>query len=152
MSIRDARSDETQAIADATAAQPLLQRYGVTPGGLARDLQRSIDSGDVVLVCEEQSSIRGFASFGLGGQLGVGGYLKLIALAPGHESGGRGRALLEEVERRVAVDSRHLFLLVSDFNVDAQRFYERAGYVRRGELPSLVKPDITELLYCKRLR
>ncbi len=48
--------------------------------------------------------------------------------------------------------SAHAFLLVSDFNEDAQRFYEREGYLRVGPLPGLVLPDVAELLYWKRLR
>ena len=41
--------------------------------------------------------------------------------------------------------------LVSDFNTDAQHFYERHGYVRAGALAGLVLPDVTELIYWKRL-
>lgn len=152
MEIREARKDEVSAIARATAHQPLLARYGVTEDGLARDLARALDAGDGVLVCVEDDAIVGFASYLAKGGLGVGGYLKLIALRPGHEAGGRGRALLDEVERRVSAESRHMFLLVSDFNERAQRFYERAGYVQRGALPGFVKPEVTELLYWKRLR
>ena len=152
MEIRDARTADIAALAHATASQPLLGRYGVTEAGLARDLQRGLDAGEGLLVCVEGVGPVGFASYQLRGGLGVGGYLKLIALAPGHESGGRGQALLDEVERRVSVASAHLFLLVSDFNQSAMRFYERAGYVQRGALPGFVKPDITEYLYWKRLR
>ncbi len=151
MEIRDARTTDLDALARATANQPLLARYGVTEEGLARDLQRGIDAGEGLLVCMTGDAPVGFASFLVRGGLGVGGYLKLIALAPGHESGGRGQALLDEVEKRVALESRHMFLLVSDFNQRAQRFYERAGYVQRCALPAFVKPDIVEYLYWKRL-
>jgi hypothetical protein len=41
---------------------------------------------------------------------------------------------------------------VSDFNVDAHRFYEKHGYVKVGALPKLVRPDVDELIYWKRLR
>ena len=45
-----------------------------------------------------------------------------------------------------------LFLLTSDFNHGAQRFYERRGYQRAGALPAFARPGIVELLYWKRLR
>ncbi len=149
MRIRPALVDDAPRIAEAVAQQPLLRRYGVTEEGLGRDLARAIAAGDGVLVAEREQLI-GLAWFHQRGTLGLGGYLRLIALQPGAEAAGVGRALLDAVER--AIEARHLFLLVSDFNTDAQRFYERAGYLRSGALPGLVLPDVTELLYWKRLR
>ena len=85
------------------------------------------------------------------GTLGLGGYLRLIAVVPGRERSGVGTALLAAFERTVAAESRHAFLLVSDFNAEAQRFYERHGYHRVGTLSRFVLPDADELLYWKRL-
>jgi ribosomal protein S18 acetylase RimI-like enzyme len=61
-------------------------------------------------------------------------------------------ALLHAFEEETARASAHAFLLVSDFNEGAQRFYEREGYVRVGALPGLVLPDVAEVLYWRRLR
>jgi len=41
--------------------------------------------------------------------------------------------------------------LCSDFNTDAQRYYEKHGYSRVGAIPDYVVPGITELIYRKRL-
>ncbi len=79
-------------------------------------------------------------------------HLRLIALAEGAQGGGAGAALLAAYEAEVARASRHAFLLVSDFNTPAQRFYEKHGYARVGALPGLVLPEIAELVYWKRLR
>ncbi len=65
---------------------------------------------------------------------------------------GAGTRLLRAFEAEVARESRHAFLLVSDFNQGAQRFYQRHGYARVGALPGLVLPDVAELIYWKRLR
>ena len=43
-----------------------------------------------------------------------------------------------------------LFLLVSDFNVDAQRFYQRHGYTQIGAIAGYVVPEVVELLFWKR--
>ncbi len=151
MKIRNAHEGDLLALARVTAAQPLLVRYGVTEAGLARDLGRALAAEDGVLVAEGDALL-GFAWFLRRGTFGRDGFLKLIAVAPGGESRGVGRALLEAVERAVAVDARHLFLMVSDFNQAAQRFYQRAGYVQGGALPGFIKPDITELLFYRRIK
>jgi ribosomal protein S18 acetylase RimI-like enzyme len=150
LTIRPAVAEDAPRIAAAVASQPLLVRYGVTEVGLARDLARAIGAGEGVLVAE-RGQILGFARFGEGqGFHGHAGYLQLIALRPGMESSGVGRALLGAVEG--AMTGRFLVLSVSDFNEGAQRFYERAGYERVGELKSAVLPDVRELIYRKRLR
>lgn len=152
MNVRALHPEEIAALAEAVSEQPLLVRYGVTRAGLQRSLARALEAGEGLLVGEVDGAPRGFAWFLSQGGLGLGGYLKLIALAPGMESKGLGRALLTGVEQAIASRSDHLLLLVSDFNLDAQRFYERAGYTRRGAFPALVLPDVTELLYHRRLR
>ena len=147
---------------------PLLARYGTTATGLHTDLLRLLPEphgatpDERLLVAERPVSgdgpaatgpeLCGLARFSLRGQLGRGGYLRLIALAPGLHGQGLGSLLLAEVERQVAASSSELFLLTSDFNTAAQRFYERHGYARVGQLADYVRPGITELLYWKRVR
>jgi ribosomal protein S18 acetylase RimI-like enzyme len=155
-------------LAAALVTLPLLERYGVTAPGLHADLLRLLPeqpaaAPDERLLVAEQPGPRGgtdpagrqlcgLARFALRGQLGRGGYLRLIALAPGTQGQGLGSLLLAEVERQVALSSPELFLLTSDFNTAAQRFYERHGYARVGQLADYVRPGITELLYRKRVR
>lgn len=151
-------ADALVALAAALAGLPLLARYGVSGAGLHADLVRLLPEqtgpapGERLVLVEQGAELRGLARFTLRGQLGRGGYLKLIALAPGHEGQGLGQLLLDEVERQVGLASPDLFLLTSDFNLGAQRFYERRGYSRIGELAGYVRPDITEILYWKRVR
>lgn len=162
-SIRPAAAEDgerLQSLAEAVAALPLLVRYGVEASRLAADLSAlaaSSDGSQRLLVAEAPGGeLVGFARVLLGGggagQFGRGGYLKLIALRPGHEGRGIGPLLLAAVEGAVAERSPDLFLLTSDFNHGAQRFYARAGYLRVGELPDFVRPGITEVIYWKRLR
>lgn len=158
------------------AAQPLLQRYGVTAAGLAQELHRlallqppapdpaqgeggpavvappSLTPRLLLATCGGAPQPCGFARYLREGSLGAGGYLQLIALAPGSEGAGVGSALLQAVEAAVARHTAHLFLLTADFNHAAQRFYLRHGYHQAGALPAFARPDITELLFWKRLR
>jgi GNAT superfamily N-acetyltransferase len=131
---------------------PLFTRYGLAPGDLARRLAEAISRGDGLMVADDEAGPCAMAWFLGEGTFAAGGYLRLIAVAPGAGLRGFGSALLEEVERQVSGRSRNLFLLVSDFNQDAQRFYARRGYTPAGRLAGFVRPDIDELIYWKRLR
>jgi GNAT superfamily N-acetyltransferase len=151
----------------AVASQPLLQRYGVTPAGLLAQLRRIVEHADaghsgsapdstaetLLLAHDPQSATPcGLARFCRRGQLGAGGYLNLLALHPGYEGRGIGTSLLRAVEQEVLSHSAILFLLTSDFNTGAQRFYARHGYTHAGALPEFARPGITEQIFWKRLR
>jgi ribosomal protein S18 acetylase RimI-like enzyme len=150
--VRPLAREEVPALAGALAALPLLVRYGRDAPGLARALEAAHARGESLLVAEEGGALRGLAWFLPSGTLALGGYLRLIAVVPGAEGRGTGLALLRAFEAETARHSAHAFLLVSDFNAGAIRFYEREGYVRVGPLPGLVLPGVAELLYWKRLR
>jgi GNAT superfamily N-acetyltransferase len=152
MKIRPLSRPELPALAASLATVPLMVRYGNDGARLTRALEGALDRGEALLVAEEDGALRGLAWFLPSGTLGLGGYLRLIALVPGSEGRGTGLALLRAFEAEVARVSRHAFLLVSDFNAGAIRFYEREGYLRVGPLPGLVLPDVAELMYWKRLR
>jgi len=128
-------------------------RYEISAARLQRLLAEAIGRGEPVLVAapDDGGALAGFAWFQRSGSLGVGGYLRLIALVPGGESGGVGGLLLDAVERDVARHARHLFLLVSHWNEGARRFYARRGYEEVGRLPAFVRPDTDEIICCKRL-
>jgi ribosomal protein S18 acetylase RimI-like enzyme len=139
-------------LAQGLAALPLLARYGRTPAQLDSALAGALARGERLRVADEGGAPVGLAWFFPAGTLALGGYLRLIAVLPAAQRRGAGAALLAAYEEETARESAHAFLLVSDFNADAQRFYERHGYRRVGALPGLVLPDVGELLYWKRLR
>ncbi len=152
--VRAARADELGALAAVVAPQPLLVRYEITAERLARLLGDAIGRGEPVIVAapDADAAPLGFAWFQTRGTFAAGGYLRLIAVAPGDVSRGVGAALLDAVERAVAVDSRHLFLLVSHWNEGARRFYARRGYDEVGRLPAFVRADTDEIICSKRVR
>ncbi len=152
MRIRPIETADIPAVAEGLAAVPLMVRYGRDAAALSRALEAARARGEGLLAAEEDGRLRGIAWFLPSGTLALGGYLKLIALLPGAEGKGTGAALLRAFEQETARATAHAFLLVSDFNEGAQRFYEREGYLRVGSLPGLVLPDVAEVLYWKRLR
>lgn len=152
MEVRPLAAEEIPALARALAGVPLMVRYGRGAAALEASLAAAQARGDRLLVAEAGGAILGLAWFLTAGTLALGGYLRLVATVPGAEGRGAGSALLAAFEAETARASRHAFLLVSDFNEGARRFYERHGWVRAGALPGLVLPDVTEVLYWKRLR
>lgn len=151
MTIRPLSPAEIPALAAALAEVPLMVRYGRDAAALARSLTQAHARGDGLVVAEDAGAVCGLAWFLGSGTLAMGGYLKLIAVLPGQEGRGTGVSLLRAFEAETARASRHAFLLVSDFNAGAMRFYEREGYTRVGAMPGLVLPDVAEVLYWKRL-
>ncbi len=152
MSIRPLAPADVAPLAGQLERLPLMIRYRRDASRLATDLEAALARGDGLLVEEKAGRVRGLAWFLSAGTLAMGGYLKLIAVVSGAEGAGVGAALLAAFEAEVAKASRHAFLLVSDFNDGARRFYERHGYLRVGAIPGLVLPEVAELVYWKRLR
>jgi ribosomal protein S18 acetylase RimI-like enzyme len=152
MRTRPLEPAEIPALARALAEVPLMIRYRRDASALERSLAAAHARGEGLVVADDGGSIRGLAWFLREGTLAMGGYLKLIAMLPGAEGKGIGAQLLAAFEAETSARSAHAFLLVSDFNAEAQRFYERHGYARVGTLPALVLADVAELVYWKRLR
>jgi GNAT superfamily N-acetyltransferase len=150
--IRPLALADVERLAERLAELPLLERYRRTAGALERDLTAALERGDGLVVhAAPDQEPDGLAWFLRSGTLGMGGCLRLLAVVPGGEGRGVGAALLAAFERAVAEWSGHAFLLVSDFNTGAQRFYARHGYAQVGRLPALVAPDVDELLFWRRL-
>lgn len=81
-----------------------------------------------------------------------GTYIQILGLAPMIHNRGFGTAILEFVEAQSrAGGDANLWVCVSDFNTDAQRFYERYGFQRKAEFEDLVRDGRTEILMRKRL-
>lgn len=154
MGVRALREADVAQLAAGLAELELMRRYRRDAQAIERDLTAALARGDGLLADDDDDGrgARGLAWFLPSGGLGIGGYLRLCAVVPGAGGGGRGARLLAAYEAEVARTQRHSLLLVSDFNLAAQRFYARHGYQQVGALPSLLLPDVAELLYWKRLR
>ncbi|MEQ1585809.1 MAG: N-acetyltransferase [Cyclobacteriaceae bacterium] len=85
---------------------------------------------------------------------GVAGspYIKSVAIAPNFRSNGIGKLLLDFAENLYRPTSKHIFLCVSSFNQQAQKFYLTNGYEMVGEFKDYIMDGYSELLMHKRLR
>ncbi|MEP0761742.1 MAG: GNAT family N-acetyltransferase, partial [Chloroflexota bacterium] len=136
------------------AALPLLQRYEFTAGKAEAALEEALRQADMLWVCDAEDMLGracGLAWVMPRGGLGRSAYLRLLAVNETYAGLGIGAGLLAHAEQLVARSTKDMLLLVSDFNVDAQRFYQRQGYTQIGAIPDYVLPGVTELLFRKRL-
>lgn len=154
MIIRPMQPADIPAVVEWMLATPLWQRYRLTETATHAGFERALAEGDLLLVADADEP--GGRACGLAwclrrGMFGRSAYLRILGVRREFAGRGVGAGLLDRAESVLSEATDALFLLVSDFNMDAQRFYERQGYVRVGALPAYVLPDVTELLYWKRL-
>jgi ribosomal protein S18 acetylase RimI-like enzyme len=151
--IRLIESDDISIIAHWMVNVPLWQRYGLTIEVVTRQFKQAIleEASIYVIEIEGQKDAVGFAWYSLVGAFGRSPYLKQIGIHPDFTGMGIGQQLLVSVEEDCKQFSDQLFLLVSDFNIEAQKFYKRQGYEHIGTIPNYVLPDVSEFIYHKRL-
>lgn len=77
------------------------------------------------------------------------GYIQSVCVAPQFRNASHGAALMKFAEERILKDEPNIFLCVSSFNSDAQRFYERQNYERVGELRDFIIPGASEIILRK---
>jgi diamine N-acetyltransferase len=82
----------------------------------------------------------------------VGPYMQFLAVLPGAQGAGHGRAILNwfEAEARAA-GLRNIWICAASFNAGALRLYETCGFERATVLDDLVKPGFDEVLMRKKL-
>ena len=100
-----------------------------------------------VFVAEVENHIVGALVLHLDGPLN--GYIQLIATHPDQRGRGLGTQLMQFAEARIFRQSPNVFLCVSSFNRHAQKFYERLGYKRVGELADFLVKGQAEILMRK---
>lgn len=152
INIRAIKSTDIPGIASWVAATPLWQRYGVTEESMAKQLRNDVAEDARIFVADHADDVIGFIWLAERGAFSRSGYIRLIGVRLGERSRGVGRALMGFAEQNVFAQQRDLFLLVSDFNVDAQRFYQRLGYRESGKLADYVVQGVTELIYWKKCK
>ena len=150
LTIRPLGSTDIEPIATWVAETPLWQHYKVTASGFAERLASGLENGATILVAERADEVLGFLWLVEHGAFNRSAYVQLIGVRPGERSSGIGRALMQSAEARAT--SQDVFLLVSDFNIDAQRFYQRIGYSQVGKIDDYVIAGTSELIYRKQLQ
>ncbi len=126
------------------------------------ELEKGLAAGEVYVkksTCEgiTPTNIQGVIWFQREGLFHSFPYLHMIAVRDENRHQGVGAALMDFYEQEpLRAGENHLrtkaFLLVSDFNTSAQRFYENRGYVETGRFENLFRKGVTEILMMKKVR
>jgi ribosomal-protein-alanine N-acetyltransferase len=77
------------------------------------------------------------------------GYIQSICVAPAWRAKGIGSRLMDFAEQRIFNETPNVFICASSFNKDAQRLYEKRGYVLVGELKDYIVSGHSEFLFRK---
>jgi ribosomal protein S18 acetylase RimI-like enzyme len=148
LTIRPLAPADIADIARWVAATQLWQRYNVTEASFAERLANGLANGATIFVATRADDVLGFVWLIARGAFNRSAYIQLIGIRPDVRASGVGRALMEFAEAHAT--THDIFLLVSDFNIDAQKFYARLGYVQVGKLDDYVVQGISELVFWKR--
>ena len=157
MIVRPLEERDVAQCAEILSSTPLWQRYGVTPESALRRFQEGLQSDALILVMvDEQSAgnaetVMGFAWVAVRGGFDRSPYLRLLAVRDSNRGAGLGHQLIQAMEDRLRQTGPDVFLLCADYNLAAQRFYEREGYLRVGQIPDYVISGVAEIVYYKRL-
>lgn len=77
------------------------------------------------------------------------GYVKLVSVSAEFRGRGIGGRMMTFAEKRIFAESPNVFICVSSFNRDAQKFYEKLGYEKAGLLKEYVVSGHDEILLRK---
>jgi ribosomal protein S18 acetylase RimI-like enzyme len=154
MIIRDMISEDIPELAGLMATTSTWIRYGTTLESASNTLQSLLEQAKnpdacECIVAENDGEAVGFIVLQHGAMFGMSSYVKLVGVRQDTRGQGCGSMLMEAAEHSALSRGPNVFLLTSDFNQQAIRFYENLGYQRVGAIKDYVVSGIDEILYRK---
>ena len=137
-------NDCEQALLNST----LGKKYFSENKAAAKAVKEGLKQG-TLFVAKAQDDCIGFAYYIPNGIFHSFPLLHLLAVKETHRGKGVGKKMLEFIEKLMVKNK--LFLVVSDFNPNAKKFYEKNGYRQAGAIPNLYRNGITEYLMFKEI-
>ncbi|MBN1205713.1 MAG: GNAT family N-acetyltransferase [Myxococcaceae bacterium] len=148
--IRPATLEDLSTLGTVLAPLPLFQAYQLSAEAMTQRLQGALQRGENLLVAEWEGAPVGVCWFITRGAFANGSYLRIVAVKEELQGKRIGTRLLQAYEAGSDNPPGGWFLLASDFNEGAHRFYARHGYRAVGHLPGFSSRGITERIYWKR--
>ncbi|MCW4013903.1 MAG: GNAT family N-acetyltransferase, partial [Candidatus Bathyarchaeota archaeon] len=139
--VRPAKTSDYRILAEMMAESDPWLRLGI---GYSDLLGMVSESTREVYVAQIDDQVLGGVIIEMQGSFT--GYIKSICVSTRYRSKGVGRLLMEYVEQRIFREKPNVFLCVSGFNHEAQRFYESLGYTVVGALDDYLVSGESEIL------
>jgi ribosomal protein S18 acetylase RimI-like enzyme len=112
-------------------------------------LEEMISKKQVYIAINENDKCIGFMGVINNGCFFQFSYLATLAVKKRYRNKGVGEKLVKKFETIGFKKADRVFILVSDFNKQAQKFYRKLGYKKVGNIPDLFKNGISENLLVK---
>jgi len=143
------RGIEERDIAQCVEVVPQIEPWvtlGATPEKMQEYFRKLLnrEEGFVALLGEE---VVGFIT--IKRDFLYGCYVRRLAVKEGYRRKGIGRQIMQFIEDYAFARYPNVFLCVSSFNNEAQKFYQDLGYQRVGEFPNLIMEGHSEYLLRK---
>lgn len=153
MQFDDLRPEYIDQCAEIMSTTALWREYDVTFDRAKASFDQGIaEPAEIIKVALLDAKVLGFIWYNSTSGFYLGGYVRLLGVHEAHRGLQIGQQLLTLAEDNIVKTKSHMFLMVSDINVNAQRFYQRLGYQHVGAVPGFAIPTITEFIYWKRLK
>lgn len=127
----------------------LGKEYGYVKEKTKSMLLNALNKEENFFTAHIEKNIVGLIWFDPKGAFTIAPYLKLIVVDEKYKGMNIGSFLLDFYEKNCRQMNKHYFLLVSEFNLPAIKFYEKRGYKKSGIIPSFVKKDMSEIIMIK---
>ncbi len=137
------KEDKQQCSQIFTSSEPWIS-LGITESFMMKTLNDPLH--EVFAVVNDQHII---GTFVLQTRGAFTGYIKSIAIKRGWRGKGLGVMMMNFIEEKIFGVTPNVFLCVSSFNKDAQRFYKKLGYENVGLLKNYVIEGADEILMRK---
>jgi ribosomal protein S18 acetylase RimI-like enzyme len=112
-------------------------------------LEEMISKKQVYVATNEKDNCIGFMGVINNGCFRKFSYLSILAVKKRYRNKGVGELLVNKFESIGFKRADIVFILVSDFNRKAQKFYRKLGYKKVGNIPNLFKLGVSENLLVK---
>lgn len=128
----------------------VFRRYGLHGNSASKLLGAALDEGrpDLRVALDRRGQVVGLAWLVPRGAFDRSSYLRLIAVARGHQHSGVGRRLVGALEE-THLARGGIFVLAADGDPVARGFWEGLGYRQVGSLPGFIRADWDEQIYYK---
>ena len=127
----------------------LGEKYGYEKEKINEMLLNAIKKEEKIYTAHIKEDVVGVVWYDLKGAFCIAPYLRLIIVDKKYKGMNIGSYLIDFYEKQCVKENKHYFLLVSDFNSKAIKFYETKGYIRIGIILSFVKKNINEIIMMK---